>query len=368
MKKLLYTGFSLFLFLSCKEKVPEPTGSIEPQFQPYFDKFIEEGEKRGVTFTAEQKDITIQTSNVPREMGNFAGWFTTETKTIDIIPDWQNWPDQVKETLILHELGHLMLDRKHSFARLTNGEYRSLMHTSDSNIDECSAPLFTGNLRKEYYLDELFNINTGEPFWAKENTAYQEAQHSPEAIVINKGDWQDNETLQGVANTTGPNKFSYQLLDSGMSFKVEEMEEGVTNLRIPLSVLFPVLNETTLENYEIHFRYKLYGQGFEMGWSPNNSAENIHSVISNSCTGESVYMSVSNNRGGSFVNYTTIQNLTDFNDLILQHKDNYIKIWLNGNLIFQSDIASADGSGKAEANLYFGKSQFDFEYITVTRL
>lgn len=349
--------------LSCDKSEVATKANIDPAFTSYFNKFIEEGKKRGVIFTEEQQAITIQFSNLPKQYGAI-GLTTHETKTIDIIPEWNNISEPNKEMGIFHELGHLMLNRSHSFRQLPNGEYGSLMWTLEGNIQPCVAPLFTGSIRKNYYYDELFNINTAAPDWASENITWKEPILN---MVIKADSWNKNNTLDALVNNS-PNQVSYKILPTGMSLVVAKTQTVNSEFKLPLLTLFPTLNENPLQNYEVRMRYKLHGRGFELGWTPNNNTQTGYSLISNSCTGDKNYFGISNNQGGYFLNNKIIQNLNDFNDLVLQNKDNYMRIWLNGKLLFQTDLAAGSAPSPLAMSLFFGTSQYDFEFITVTRL
>lgn len=71
---------------------------------------------------------------------------------------WSESSDTQKEMLLLHELGHCVLDRRHREGRLPNGGPESLMNMTQKGDDE----FYKAN--KKYYLNELFQ-NT--PFNSK---------------------------------------------------------------------------------------------------------------------------------------------------------------------------------------------------------
>ncbi|MCP9756848.1 hypothetical protein EGI26_16910 [Lacihabitans sp. CCS-44] len=364
--QLVLTVFCLLGLLACKE-ADNIKPVIDPLFSSYFNKFLEEGQKRGKTFSEEEKAISIKLSNYPRTLGNYAGYATQETRTIDIDSVWLHFSDSQKEKLLFHELGHLMLKRVHSFHRLPNGEYSSLMATTDNNVDKCSVPINIGNLRKKYYLDELFDINTSTPSWSSEKIEWKEPNQSEQSVVIGVNAWNSNATLESLVKGSS-NAVSYKILPSGMNLEIGKTETVNSEFKLPLTTLFPKLAETPLQNYEVHLRYKLYGRGFELGWRPNNIPENSYALISNNCNGDNNYLGISDNRGGFFVNYKKLQDIQDKNDLVLRCKDNFIIIWLNGHLIFQTDIVAGTAASPISMNLYFGLNKYDFEFITITRL
>lgn len=368
MKKLqiLIISHLIFFIFSCQKPETIPKSSIDPAFLPYFNKFLEEGKKRGITFTPSEQAITMKFSDLPKQYGA-NGLATQESRTIDVIPEWNKFSESMKEWLVSHELGHLMLKRNHSFRQLPNGEYGSIMWTAENNPNACVAPLFTGNIRKNYYYDEIFNINTAAPNWSSEVVEWKEPIQNLQNTVIKPDSWSKNNTLDALMNNS-PNQVTYKILPTGMSLVVAKTQTVNSEFKLPLATLFPTLNDTPLMNYEVRMRYRPYGRGFELGWSPNNNTQNSYALISNSCTGDKNYFGISDNKGGYFLNNKIIQNLNDVNDLVLQQKDNYMRVWLNGKLLFQTDLAAGSAPSPLAMSLYFGMSQYDFEFITVTRL
>jgi hypothetical protein len=364
MKKLnvVLVTFVLSL-LGCKD--PEvPKASIDLAFSSYFNQFLEEGKKRGINFTTAQQAITMQFSELPKKYG-FTGYTNYDTKTIDIIPEWIDFPTPIKERLIYHELGHLMLGRNHNNLQLSNGEYASLMWTSKDNPLKCVAPIYTSNLRKAYYFDELFNSNVSPPKWAYEEIDWKEPSKTKENTVVGINSWSNNSTWDAFVRDS-PYQISYLIEQNTMRLLIGKQSVS-PDTKIPLSTLFPILTETSLQNYEVRLRYKLYGRGFELDWKANNNSEKSYFLTSNSCD-ETAYLGVGNNEGGFFYNKKLPQDLTGTNELVLQHKDNYIMIWQNGKILFQTDIAAGTAPTPLALNLYFLPAQYDFEFITVTRL
>jgi hypothetical protein len=92
---------------------------------------------------------------------------------------WQNEPDQNKEALIFHELGHCLLNRGHKDDVFPSGAPKSLMITQiDGPYQPCDYVLSDDpeavkkcnlTVRRPYYLDELFNENLSDvPDWANQ--------------------------------------------------------------------------------------------------------------------------------------------------------------------------------------------------------
>jgi hypothetical protein len=338
---------------------------INSNFLPYFNNFLDEANKRGITFTNEDKNITIQFSYYPRSLGGFIGYSTSETRTIDIDSTWLKFPEPYKELIIFHELGHLLLNRQHTSNKLPNGEYKSIMWSTLNNQDKCTEPLFTGNLRRTYYLNELFIPSTPTPTWSIDNIKWQEPFQTSQNTVINANSWRKDANTETFFTSSGV-PISYSILSTGMSLLIGQ-KLTQNGIMIPISVFFPIVNETSLQNYEVRMRYKLYGTGFSFSWKPNNHLENRYLFNSMGCN-ETNLLGVSDNRGGFFHNKNISQKLFGWNEIVLQHKDNYIKIWQNEQLLFQSDVYPSSTDSPLSLNFYFEASQYDFEFLTITKL
>lgn len=348
------------VLLSCKKnKVPEP--QVHPFLLPYYEKFLHEGSKRGITFSDEQKAISMKFSNLPRKFGA-SGYTDYKTRTIDIDSIWLNFSEPSKEWLVFHELGHLLLNRKHNVQQLPNGEYVSLMWTLENNTNKCSAPILSGNLRRNYYFDELFNSTTQPPAFAAEPYEFLKVGHK--GLLIPEG-WSNNSVLEDLVKSNNEN-INYQMTPKKFNLVVRNQTSS-NGFKLPMATLFPILNSLKLENYEVRLRYKLYGRGFEIGWTANGLEDNNFFLTSNSCN-EKSYFGIGDNKGGFFFNKKIVQDLFGINELILQNNENYIKIYLNNKLIFESDISISNSSAPLFLNLYFGPSEYDFEFITVSQL
>jgi hypothetical protein len=158
MKTSLYKYFllaSLFVFAGCGSALSPKT-----DLEPYGERFVEEGRKRGITVDLAQKGITFSFKDIADKAEQ--GYCLNN----DIFIDKTAWrslagKDNKKELLMFHELGHCYLRRGHTQAMLPNSEPISLMSNEGSII-------YRG-LRTKYYIDELFDENTPVPDWGKAN-------------------------------------------------------------------------------------------------------------------------------------------------------------------------------------------------------
>ncbi len=365
--KVLHIFFCLFsalTILSCHKSNDPSLMDIQPVFKPFWDKFLQEGQKRGISFSTDQQAISIRIVGGLRKLG-YTGQANYETRTIIIDSIWLSSTDEEKQLLLFHELGHLMLNRSHVFRYLANGEVESLMWTTENNLDKCSWPIFRGSLRQTYYLDELFKPQITQPNWALEKLPWSDSNQKSGIPIVGEMDWNDNQSLQTLTKTS-PDQISYNIRQGMFQLKVDKQTQN-SGFKLPVNTLFPILDNTLLKNYEVRMRYKLYGRGFELGWAPSNAVGIGYFISSNYCPSQT-------NLGvgiGSFPYFYTdkIKQLSnDWNELVLRHKDNYVSIWLNQQLLFQSDVPPTITESPLALKLYFGPGQYDFEFISVTRL
>jgi hypothetical protein len=144
-----------FLFLTCeKEKVAIKTyQNVDRKLWPYFQKFEEEGNARGL-------DIDLSNSNISGDIINinFNGVVGVCLKESEI-PNkilldtafWNRSSNLVKELIIFHELGHCYLGRSHSDEVASSGFCASIMRSGRSGcLDHYNSKT------RSKLLDELF--------------------------------------------------------------------------------------------------------------------------------------------------------------------------------------------------------------------
>ncbi|NNF21777.1 MAG: hypothetical protein HKN67_07535 [Saprospiraceae bacterium] len=125
----------------------------DPELEPYFQMFADEGLLRGIIVDYEAARIEGLLQDIPDS--NVQGQcFRNEERPRKVIVDvayWDNASEAEKEFIIFHELGHCFLDRGHLDTSNPDGTCVSIMH---SNPNVCDFNLTDKN-RKEY-LNELF--------------------------------------------------------------------------------------------------------------------------------------------------------------------------------------------------------------------
>lgn len=153
----------VFSLSSCKDSNEYRIGS---NFIDYLLRFENEASKRDNNFDLQSTGLIIEFADLK---DNTAG-LTHYEDPIRIEIDETYWKaisksagaDLMKEDLIFHELGHGLLDRKHLNSILENGDWKSIMCGGDK-INGRSWNINYKGMRREYYINELFDESTPAP-------------------------------------------------------------------------------------------------------------------------------------------------------------------------------------------------------------
>lgn len=159
----------IFVLSSCSKDKIKP-GYIEPDFQEYVDRFVEEGARLGVE--VDVRELTVEFGNPANNFCGQAPNFYSDDPPYVIIDNscWARYEDLERELLMFHELGHAILKRPHLNRRMPNGVYASIM-TNHQSLTHLYNEFFLA--KKPYYMEELFLENVPSPDWGriKENEA-----------------------------------------------------------------------------------------------------------------------------------------------------------------------------------------------------
>lgn len=153
--KYLFVLIAIALF-SCSDFLDQNHVSIDPELQPFYDSFINEAHQRGLYFNPEV--ITIEFEKLTNGNAGMCYWKENRISFDSTSFQYKQNP----EGLVFHELGHLILRRKHDYSpNLKNNDTKSLMAVSGITI-------YTGvySYKREYYVNELFNQNEKAPDWS----------------------------------------------------------------------------------------------------------------------------------------------------------------------------------------------------------
>lgn len=158
--------FLVFLILSCSSETEQ---NIPVDFESYVGEFFAEGLSRGFNTRLEDINLSIEFGEVDFE--NAGGQCTFRTNRVVVDREaWGRLDEEGRTWLIVHELGHCVLDRHHKNEKSANGECFSFMKGAEDGF-KCSLNLYSNKWWSHYY-DELFMENTAFPSWYGEYDEY----------------------------------------------------------------------------------------------------------------------------------------------------------------------------------------------------
>lgn len=148
--------FIYLLIVGCTEEYKEnlinETLHVDATIAPYFERFIEEGEKRGFNIDLEAKKIEGFLIDIEEnEVVGQCSYNSLGTRKINIdINYWNRATDLEKEFVVFHELGHCYLGRSHDDTQ-NNRSCNSIMHSGTSGCR-----FRYNSITRTTYLNELF--------------------------------------------------------------------------------------------------------------------------------------------------------------------------------------------------------------------
>jgi len=186
-------SISVFLFLVCAcQRESIKTIDVDPEFEPYVNSFVEEATKRGVDVNFEESGLSIQFGEAGKNVNGICRGFRANMSSAhEIIIDRNRWRDDnefEKERLIYHELGHCQLFRPHTIDTLANGEWKSIMRDGSPPQGYGFRAFNMTGIRRDYYLDELFNQAIAAPEWANITAAYNDILEDQKELLLEVND------------------------------------------------------------------------------------------------------------------------------------------------------------------------------------
>lgn len=165
----------LLVGLACaKKEVITPTNyvyQIDPKLEPYVKSFSTEANKRNINFSLENLIMKFDKESI-EICGHYVKNASGQREIVINPTCWDSAPEQNREALAFHELGHCFLSRLHRDDLLPNGAPASIMNTQNNGpYEPCIYPIDGDNTcnktaRRNYYIEELFNKNVPVPPWA----------------------------------------------------------------------------------------------------------------------------------------------------------------------------------------------------------
>ena len=218
-RKLFGFLFLLFAFISCqKERYDVP-----PEVDVWVQKFIEEGEARGLDLDIKRLRIRLR-DNLMSNGNDVAGKCLNRggrRPEIELDGTFSQLTPEIQEQLVFHELGHCILDRGHSDALLENGHFASIMNTSFWSYIEGQ------QFKRSYYLDELFaGFIENQPAWITPFANFSDVEDSDRQTLFNDPFTSNNQNWN-LINSDG---HSMQITGGELTM-TSNCNEGLASLR-----------------------------------------------------------------------------------------------------------------------------------------
>lgn len=130
--------------------------SIAPELRPYYDRFIEEGKKRGLDYSDRQLFMYFSDLGNDELLGISVRRIDGIGEVVINKPVWDRFNNGQPGSVVIievgtiHELGHALLSRKH------NDNCLSIMSTLELTRNTCKFQNYSDNPDKMF--DELFYI------------------------------------------------------------------------------------------------------------------------------------------------------------------------------------------------------------------
>ena len=330
MQATIFCVFILQLFFySCKKDSHEY--SVAPEFDEYVQRFRDEANKCGLTFDFQKSGLIIEFTN---DLGKFDGMCHYE-KPIRIQIDKTAWDkygkysngDLLREKLIFHELGHGFLGRKHKNDLFQTGDWVSMMHGGNGELPSDGRKSWNINyrrMRRDYYIDELFNPTTAFPLWATENHTFKADSIMTavftESFIDNGNHWSigiGDSSISSINNGL----YSFQNISKHQSYYVAKT----------ISV-----DKTKNFSFEIDLKLISVSDDKDCGivWG-GNSGSNLY------------YFKMTNDKRfkvGNYSNfgwYIEVPNNaikpSDYNKLVVCHFDSIFYLFINDVYVYQTD-------------------------------
>jgi hypothetical protein len=240
----------------------------------------------------------------------------------------------MKEDLIFHELGHGLLKRDHLNSTLENGDWKSIM-CGGTKVNNRSWNINYRGIRRNYYIDELFNESTPAPAFGSLNNPIDTTGYSSFVSFTFDTPSQSGWTLEDNTNYTisqGNKRLSF-------ISKVNEVYLVFVRLSAPISIQTDFSYELTL-NFPLGDLTKQYGIVF--GPVPEGSTGNNDPIE---------YFSINNNQNMYMGNRSWYSYFTELTETsVIPGGNNKLKVsktgktlyyYINGVYCYSSEMEAA---------------------------
>ncbi len=343
----------------------QPT--VDAELKPYYDSFITEALSHGYSADYLKNNATIKFGYVDAAHAGIT-YYQTNTIVIDSVywRNYKNYPN-LKEFIMFHELGHLLLKRDHDYGVLSNGEFKSVMFSYDNNPSPNS--IYYWGIRRKYYIDELFNSNIALPEWAKKeydpfplassNRQLVAAQEFSQSVALtNYLNTLPNAQCQIIENNSLLNVKTAKFLGfTFTNYNVMNMA-GLSQDKIDL------MSKST--NYEIEVKYRLKSGTIRNLFSNGNDQTGLTNFWITAYDNEKIRVAASAKFSLLFPEPPILAN-PNFNVVRLVRQGSFFAFYMNNKLVHYSDMLATT----LPENLVYlitsedGNTEFNLDYFRI---
>ncbi len=346
-------GSSIVFLQSCQKD------NITTEFQKYVDVFLAEGAKRGQKLHADNLTVRFNPDKNGASQSIPGSPKILINKTF-----WEHSDDLQKESLIFHELGHAILGLAHNNCQLSDGSSASIMCGIGGSCitNYCFSPY--GGMRREYYLDQLFDRETPIPQWSKLDE-FKDEYLNKQRILVASEDFND------ISNLLITGKYTSDLTLSKLNIDGDNVLRFKNFSKIDINQ----------ENVEAVLSFKIVGDTdatFIFSWLTLPDKALYHNSydlgITNKKEGAILGLSI-NGTAGYQNNIDNYIKPSAYNQLTLRKIGNMYYFYLNDNLLFIQDFVSIqkepvnfEGQDITGGFLLQTRGKCSFDYVKVNKI
>jgi len=310
----------LFTLESCKD--PNEY-KVDNTFAVYVQRFENEALTRGRTFDLKTNGLIVEFADLKNDEAGLCHFEDPIRIEIDKTY-WNdisktNGADMMKEDLLFHELGHGLLGRKHLNTTLENDDWKSIMCGGDK-VDDRPWNINYRGMRRNYYIDELFNESTLAPDFSSNQLLADTSGYLP--------------VLQLSFDTETKKDAGFDLVDN-KDFKTS-IDNGRLRFQSKLDMALLFFTSTTINiqsdfSYEMTFEYPASDLTNQYGLVFGTRAEETNPTIEESIE----YYNINNNRKIFMGNRTWYSFYTQLsNPNIIAYAKNKLKVLKISNMLY----------------------------------
>ena len=170
MKKHIIFTLAVLLAIFLTSCDTDKWYQVPPEASDYVERFEAMAEKRGYDIDIEESGLIIEFSSIEEDL-NSKLYYEDPIRIVIDENAWNNFNDELKALEVYRNLALGFLNRQTLNEKFPNGEWKSLMRGEVFDEGDNETLNFFG-FRQDYYINEMFYIDTETPWWADYASSY----------------------------------------------------------------------------------------------------------------------------------------------------------------------------------------------------